>query len=94
MTSSVILSVPIGALLLAGAAVPAAKKDAGLIAIQAGTIYLVENGTVLQGGATILVSGGKIRAVGKDIDVPAGAQVVDYGPDAVMRRTCSRCRKA
>ncbi|MBL8858132.1 MAG: amidohydrolase family protein [Planctomycetes bacterium] len=87
MTSSSILSVPIGALLLAGAAVPlsaGAPQSTATIAVQAGTIHLVENGTVLQGGATILVSGGKIRAVGKDIAIPAGAQVVDYGPDAII----------
>lgn len=53
------------------------------VAIQAGTIHLVENGTVLQGG-TILVTDGKITAVGRDVVVPAGARVVDYGPDAVI----------
>lgn len=84
MTSSALLFVPIGGLLLAGAGVSTAPQDGGTIAIQAGTIHLVENGTVLEGGATILVSNGKIRAVGKDVEVPAGAQVVDYGPDAII----------
>lgn len=84
MTSSANLLVSIGALLFIGAAAPTAQKEPGTIAIQAGTIHLVENGTVLTGGATILVSGGKIRAVGTDVEVPAGVQIVDHGPDAVI----------
>lgn len=56
----------------------------GYVALQAGTIQLVENGEVLQGGGTILVLDGKIVAVGKDVQVPGSARVVDYGPDAVI----------
>ena len=66
------------------AIVPASVVPASVVAVQAGTIHLVEGGTVLEGGATILMSDGKITAVGKDVEIPAGARVVDYGPDAVI----------
>lgn len=56
--------------------------DPGQVAVQAGTVYLVEGGRVLTGGATVLIKDGRIQAVGSDLDVPAGAHVVDYGPDA------------
>lgn len=87
MLSTMSPVVPFTALFLGAALVPARaseSKDTTTVAIQAGTIHLVENGIVLEGGATILVSGGKIKAVGKDVEIPAGARVVDYGPDAVI----------
>jgi len=58
--------------------------DAGKVAIQAGTIHLVEDDRVIAGGGTILVANGKIVAAGKDIPLPPGTRVVDYGPDAVI----------
>ncbi len=82
------LILPLGALGLAvAAATPGrtmAPTAASTVAVQAGTIHLVQDGKVLEGGATILITDGKITAVGKDIDIPAGARVVDYGPDAVI----------
>ncbi len=68
----------------AGRSVRSAQPARDTIAIQAGTVHLVDDGTVLEGGATILVRDGKIVGVGKDLAVPPGAQVVDYGPDAVI----------
>ncbi len=64
---------------------PAAPKleGRGFLAVRAGTIHLVEDGRVLAGG-TILVKDGRIQAIGTEVDVPADAQVVDYGPDAVI----------
>ena len=56
----------------------------GFVAVQAGTIHLVEGDRVLDGGATILIKDGRIQAIGKNVDVPADAQIVDYGPDAVV----------
>ncbi len=67
---------------LASAAPATAVNDA--LAVRAGTIHLVEDGRVLTGGATILVRDGRIVAVGAEVDVPRGATVVDYGPDAVI----------
>ncbi len=66
------------------ASAPAVDDDdkGGPVAIQAGTIHTVDRGGVFTGGATILVEDGKIVAIGKDVDIPAGARVVDYGPGA------------
>lgn len=84
MASSAFLLAPLGAWLLVGPGTALPSDPLTTIAIQAGTIHLVENGTVIEGGGTILVSGGKIRAVGKDVEIPSGAEIVDYGPDAVV----------
>ena len=56
----------------------------GVVAVQAGTIHLVENGALIEGGGTIVLRDGKIVAVGADVEVPAGARVVSYGEDAVI----------
>ena len=69
------------ALSQAGATAPA---GGGYVALQAGTIQLVEQGQVIEGGGTILVLDGKIVAAGKDVQIPPSARVVDYGPDAVI----------
>ena len=62
-----------------GPAVPAAGQA---VALKAGTIYLVEGGKVLEDGGTILVRDGVIAAVGKDLELPVGTRVIDYGPSA------------
>jgi len=61
-----------------------ARAEGGYVALQAGTIQLVEQGQVIEGGGTILVLDGKIVAAGKDVQIPGSARVVDYGPDAVI----------
>jgi imidazolonepropionase-like amidohydrolase len=61
-----------------------AAARAEVVALQAGTAHLVEGGQVLEGGVTIVVRDGKILAAGKDVAVPPGARVVDYGADAVI----------
>jgi imidazolonepropionase-like amidohydrolase len=53
------------------------------VALRAGTIHLVEEGRVLRGG-TILVRDGKILAAGEEVAPLPGAELVDYGPDAVI----------
>ena len=70
-------------LALSSAAVPA-RAEGAYVALQAGTIQLVEKGEVIEGGGTILVLDGKIVAAGKDVQIPGSARVVDYGPDAVI----------
>jgi imidazolonepropionase-like amidohydrolase len=55
----------------------------GLLAVRAGRIHLVEDGRVLQDG-TVLLKDGRILAVGSDLEIPAVASMVDYGPDAVL----------
>jgi len=61
---------------------PARSTD--VVAIQAGTIHQVRGDAVIEGGGTILIRDGKIAAVGKDVEIPPGARVVDYGPAAVV----------
>jgi imidazolonepropionase-like amidohydrolase len=60
------------------------RAGRGMVAIRAGTIHLVEDGRVLTGGATMLVRGTTLEAIGKDVAVPPDAELVDYGPDAVV----------
>lgn len=67
--------------LFAALCAPAAGKT---VALKAGTVHVVAEGRTLTGGATVLIRDGKIVAVGKDVDVPPNAEVVDYGPDAVL----------
>lgn len=67
------------ALAAPGAALPAAA-DGATVAVRAGHVHTVSGAAISDG--TILVKDGKILAVGQDVDVPAGARVVDYGPDA------------
>ncbi len=59
-------------------------EGTGLVAIQAGTIYTMDGGRIIEGGGTLVISDGKIVGVGKDVEALEGARVVDYGPDAVI----------
>ncbi|MDE0915722.1 MAG: amidohydrolase family protein [Planctomycetota bacterium] len=82
------LLLPISSLALAGVASGAAlfaptAPTAQDVAIQAGRIYLVEDGAVIENG-TVLVRAGRIVAIGEDVSIPRGVRVVDYGPDAVL----------
>ncbi len=55
---------------------------AHLVAITNGTILTVSHGTIARG--TIVIREGKIAAVGADVAVPAGAQVIDAAGKYVM----------
>ena len=88
------LLLPISSLALAGVASGAALfaplvPSAQDVAIQAGRIYLVEDGAVIENG-TVLVRAGRIVAIGEDVSIPRGVRVVDYGPDAVLTRSEER----
>jgi imidazolonepropionase-like amidohydrolase len=63
-----------GALLIAAALAPAtvAAQD---VAIRNATILTITNGTIENG--TLVVRDGKIAAVGTNVEVPAGVQVID-----------------
>jgi imidazolonepropionase-like amidohydrolase len=61
----------------------AAPLQRGLLALRAGTIHLVDEGAVIQNG-TVLVRGGRILAVGTQVQIPPDALVIDYGADAVL----------
>lgn len=45
------------------------------IAIKNGRVLTITKGTIE--GGTVLIEGGKIKAVGRDVAVPAGAEVID-----------------
>jgi len=60
-----------------------ASAGRGYVAIKAGTIHVVEGGKVVENG-TILIKNGRIQSVGTDVTIPLDANVVDYGPDAVV----------
>lgn len=59
------------------------SKPARAVLLKAGAIHTMGEAGVVLGGA-LLVERGKVVAVGKDLSVPPGAEVVDYGPDAVI----------
>ncbi len=63
---------------------PAPAPAADVVVLRAGTIYAVENDVVIEGGGAIVIDNGHVVAIGKDVEIPAGARVVDYGPDAVI----------
>ncbi len=46
-----------------------------MLAIVNGKVYTVTNGVIEEG--VVLIEGGKIKAVGKDVKVPEGAEVID-----------------
>lgn len=54
-----------------------------VIAIKAGHLVDVENGRVLD-KQVILVRSGKIQAVGRDVNIPAGAKVLDLSNKTVL----------
>lgn len=53
-----------------------------MLAIKNGKLLTITNGTI--DGGTILIEDGKIVKVGKDIEIPAGAQVIDATGNYVM----------
>lgn len=52
-------------------------KPTGAVALVGGTVHTVTGGTLVR--ATVLVQGDRIAAVGENVAVPAGAQVIDCG---------------
>lgn len=63
---------------------PAWTLSAGeTVVVQAGTILPIA-GEAIRGGGTLVLEGDHVVAVGKDLPIPPGARVVDYGPDAVV----------
>jgi imidazolonepropionase-like amidohydrolase len=81
LAASLLAALPHGA--TQGGEKDEAPAGRGYVAIQAGTIHVVEDGRVVEDG-TILIKDGRIQAVGADVAIPLDARVVDYGPDAVV----------
>ena len=61
----------------------AAQLGAETIVIRAGKLIDVRNGRVLT-GQSILIDGERIKAVGANIETPAGARVIDLGKSTVL----------
>jgi len=53
-----------------------------MIAIRGGKVVTITDGNIE--GGTVLIDGGKIKAVGRDVTVPAGAEVIDATGKWVM----------
>lgn len=96
MMRTALLALPLAASVLA-AQTPAPADTTGrgppvlrLPAPPAGTLVAVTNATILTAShgtiekGTILIRNGKIAAVGKDIAIPAGAQIIDGNGKYVM----------
>lgn len=81
---NLLLSLALTAALATSARTASQASGGGFVALKAGSAHLVDGGGVLTGGVTILVRDDRIEAVGKNIDIPPDARVVDYGPDAVI----------
>jgi imidazolonepropionase-like amidohydrolase len=60
-----------------------AQQADSLLAIRAARVLDVQNGRVLQ-DVTVLVRGDRIAAVGPDVQIPAGAKVVDLPDHTLM----------
>ncbi|HVS17990.1 MAG TPA: amidohydrolase family protein [Planctomycetota bacterium] len=85
MKSALLLGAALPALALAHAAVRGPSAPAAThVAVRAGTIHVVPGREVLRGGATLLVRDGRVVAAGANLAIPPDAQVIDYGPDAVI----------
>jgi imidazolonepropionase-like amidohydrolase len=54
---------------------PAAQGRGGAVAIRGGTVLTVTRGTISNG--TVLIQNGRIAAVGTNVVIPAGAEIVD-----------------
>ena len=54
---------------------PATRASAPPIVIKGGTVFTITKGTIPNG--TVVIRDGRIAAVGANIEVPAGAEVVD-----------------
>jgi imidazolonepropionase-like amidohydrolase len=61
---------------------PAAEEPGGLIALRGATIHTAV-GPPIPGGV-ILIRGGKIAAVGKDVAIPAGALIIDVAGKEII----------
>ncbi|MBC8451290.1 MAG: hypothetical protein H8D72_01140 [Planctomycetes bacterium] len=75
------LSVVLGLTALGAVSFARAPLAGELVAIKAGRIHTMDQAGVVEDGV-LLIRDGRIVALGKDLTIPAGTQVVDYGPDA------------
>jgi len=62
-----------------GASAPAAPADDAAFAIRAARVH-IGDGQIVEKGV-VLIEGGRIRAVGRDVPVPTGAKVIEHDGD-------------
>ena len=74
MTGRRVPAVALATVFAASACGPGAPEE-GLFAITGGLVYPVSSEPIP--GGTVVIRGGKIEAVGADVPVPAGAEVID-----------------
>jgi len=72
-------SVLLPSVLLALAAAPAEAPAPRPVVLRAARLFNGTSDELVSGGVAILIEGGKIRAVGKNVSVPAGADVIELG---------------
>ena len=72
------ISVLIASLLVPGVT----AEETSVVAVKAGTVYPVSSAPIQDG--IILIRDGKIEAVGKDITIPEGAEVIDAAGKVVI----------
>src|SRR5262245_49851461 len=78
-----IISLLLMALMASAAAAQSVAQPSAVTAIKAGRIIDPQTGTV-SGGQVILIEGEKIRAIGADLAIPAGATVIDLSKLTVL----------
>ena len=69
----------------------AMAQQAQPVVLHAARLLQVDSGTVMQPGE-VLVEGNRIKAVGKSVEHPAGAKVIDLGSATLMPASSRRCR--
>ena len=74
MRGRAFLTVALATVLAASACAPGTPEE-GLIAITGGIVYPVSSEPIP--GGTVVIRDGKIEALGADVSVPAGAEVID-----------------
>ena len=74
----IVISILIAALLVPGVA----AEEPSVVAVKAGTIYPVSSAPIQDG--IVLIRNGKIEAVGKDLEIPDDAEVIDAAGKVVI----------
>ncbi len=72
----------VAALAMAAVQGAGAGVQAQTVALTGGLVYPISSGPIE--GGTVLIVDGRIAAVGADVDIPAGAEVVDVSGSVVM----------
>jgi imidazolonepropionase-like amidohydrolase len=72
------------AVVLVLCAAPTAAETPRPVVLRAARLFDGTSDQVVSGGVAILIEGGRIRAVGKNVSVPQGAEVIDLGEATLL----------